>query len=73
MCLILNAFQDSAVWIYKYKSIVSGNKDREITDCYRHTKPAVHALQYKPMHKISSLMFWHSMGAIIRKPSQWLK
>jgi hypothetical protein len=31
MCLILNGYQDRAVWIYEYKSIVNGNKERQIT------------------------------------------
>jgi hypothetical protein len=26
MCLILNGYQYTAVWIYKYKHIVNGNK-----------------------------------------------
>jgi hypothetical protein len=30
MCLIVNDNQDKAVWIDKYKSIVHGNKEREI-------------------------------------------
>ena len=30
-CLILNGYSDRAVWISKYKSIVSGNKEREMT------------------------------------------
>jgi hypothetical protein len=29
MCLVLNGYQDRAVWIYKYKSIVNGIKGRE--------------------------------------------
>ena len=33
MNLILNGHQDTAVWIYKYKSIVNDSKDREITYC----------------------------------------
>jgi hypothetical protein len=33
MCPILKCYQGRAVWIYKYKSIVNGNKQREITDC----------------------------------------
>ena len=33
MRLILNGYGDKAVWIYKCKSIVKGNKEREITDC----------------------------------------
>ena len=32
MFLIQDGYQERAVWIYKYKSIVSGNKGREITD-----------------------------------------
>ena len=32
-CLILNGYRDRAVWIYKYKSIVNDNKEREITYC----------------------------------------
>jgi hypothetical protein len=31
MCLLLNGYRDRAVWIYKYKSIVNGDKEREIT------------------------------------------
>jgi hypothetical protein len=31
--LILNSYRDRAVWIYKYKSIVTGNKERKITCC----------------------------------------
>ena len=30
-CLILNGYWDRAVWISKYKNIVSGNKEREMT------------------------------------------
>jgi hypothetical protein len=30
MCLILNCYWDRAVWIYKYKSIAIGNKERKI-------------------------------------------
>ena len=30
MCLILNGYRDTAVWIYTYETIVNGNK-REIT------------------------------------------
>ena len=28
MCLILNGYWDTAVWIYSYKSIVIGNRER---------------------------------------------
>jgi len=31
MCLILNHYQDAAVWDYKQKSIVNGNIETEIT------------------------------------------
>jgi hypothetical protein len=31
MCPILNGYGDRFVWIYKYKSIVNGNKEREIS------------------------------------------
>jgi hypothetical protein len=34
MYLILNDYRDRAVWIYKYKSILNGNKEREITYSY---------------------------------------
>jgi hypothetical protein len=34
VCLILISYQDRAVSIYKYKSIVNGNKEREITFCW---------------------------------------
>jgi hypothetical protein len=30
MCLILNGYWARAVWIYKYKSIVNGTKERQI-------------------------------------------
>jgi hypothetical protein len=32
MCLILNDYRRRALWIRKYKSIVNGNKEREITE-----------------------------------------
>ena len=31
MCLNLHVQRDRALWIYKYKNIVNGNKEREIT------------------------------------------
>ena len=34
MCLILNGYRDTAVWIYKHKSIVNGDKEIEITYYY---------------------------------------
>jgi hypothetical protein len=34
MCLILNGYRDRAVWIYKYESIVNGNKETEIVVNY---------------------------------------
>jgi hypothetical protein len=34
MCLILNGYTDTAVWIYTYKSTVNSNKQRKITYCY---------------------------------------
>ena len=33
MCQILNGYRDRAVWIYTFKSIANGNKEREITYC----------------------------------------
>ena len=33
ICLILNGYRDRAVWVYKYKSILSCKKEREITYC----------------------------------------
>ena len=29
-CLIMNGYQERSVWIYRYKSIVNGNKEEEI-------------------------------------------
>jgi len=31
MGAIVNGYRDTSVWIYKYKSIVNGNKEREMT------------------------------------------
>jgi hypothetical protein len=31
MCLILNGYWDRDVWIYKYRSIVNGNKEKVLT------------------------------------------
>lgn len=31
MCLIANGFRDRAVGVYKYKNIVNGHKEGEIT------------------------------------------
>jgi len=33
MCLNVNSYGDKAVWIYKYLSIVNGNKERKSTYC----------------------------------------
>ena len=33
MCIILNAYRNRAVWMYKYKSVVNGNEEREIAYC----------------------------------------
>jgi hypothetical protein len=30
---ILIGYEDTVVWIYEYKNIVNGNKNREITYC----------------------------------------
>jgi len=32
-CLFPNSYHDTAVWIYKFKRIVNGNKEKEITYC----------------------------------------
>jgi hypothetical protein len=34
ICLILKGYRDRVVWAYKYKSILNGNKQRDITYCW---------------------------------------
>ena len=34
MCLAVNGFRDRAVWVHKYKNIVNGYKEWEITYWY---------------------------------------
>jgi len=33
MCLILSGYWDRIVWIYKHKSIMTGNNETEISYC----------------------------------------
>jgi hypothetical protein len=33
VCLILKGYRRISVWMYKYKGIVNGNKERQITYC----------------------------------------